>query len=72
MTKKTINDSVAYIRGLAEKRGRNADWAEEAVREAVSITSDEALQLGVIDLIADNLGDLLEQINGRVVEVAGV
>jgi membrane-bound serine protease (ClpP class) len=72
MTKKTINDSVAYIRGLAEKRGRNADWAEAAVREAVSITSDEALQLGVIDLIADNLGDLLEQIDGLVVEVAGV
>jgi membrane-bound serine protease (ClpP class) len=72
MMKKTINDSVAYIRGLAEMRGRNADWAEEAVREAVSITSEEALDLGVIDLIADNLGDLLEQIDGRVVEVAGV
>jgi len=72
MTKKAINDSVAYIRGLAEKRGRNADWAEEAVREAVSITSEEALKLGVIDLIADNLGDLLAQIDGRTVEVAGV
>jgi membrane-bound serine protease (ClpP class) len=70
--KKTINDSVAYIRGLAEMRGRNADWAEEAVREAVSITSEEALDLGVIDLIADNLGDLLEQVDGRLVEVAGV
>ena len=72
MTKKTINDSVAYIRGLAEMRGRNADWAEDAVREAVSITSEEALQLGVIDLIANNLGDLLEKIDGRVVEVAGI
>lgn len=72
MTKKTINDSVAYIRGLAEMRGRNADWAEEAVREAVSITSEEALKLGVIDLIADNLGDLLAQIDGRTVEVAGM
>jgi membrane-bound serine protease (ClpP class) len=72
MTKKTINDSVAYIRGLAEMRGRNADWAEDAVREAVSITSEEALQLGVIDLIANNLGDLLEKIDGRVVELAGI
>jgi len=72
MTKKTINDSVAYIRGLAEMRGRNADWAEDAVREAVSITSEEALELGVIDLIANNLGDLLEKIDGRVVEVAGI
>jgi len=69
MTKKTVNDSVAYIRGLAEKRGRNADWAERAVRQADSITSEKALELGVIDLIAANIGDLLEQIDGRVVEV---
>jgi membrane-bound serine protease (ClpP class) len=69
MMKKAINDSVAYIRGLAEKRGRNADWAERAVREADSITSEKALELGVIDLIAANIGDLLEQVNGRTVEV---
>jgi membrane-bound serine protease (ClpP class) len=69
MMKKAVNDSVAYIRGLAEKRGRNADWAERAVREADSITSEKALELGVIDLIAANIGDLLEQADGRTVEV---
>jgi membrane-bound serine protease (ClpP class) len=69
MTKKVVNDSVAYIRGLADKRGRNADWAERAVRDADSITSEKALELGVIDFIADNVGDLLEKADGRVVEV---
>jgi membrane-bound serine protease (ClpP class) len=69
MMKKTVNDSVAYIRGLAGKRGRNADWAELAVREADSITAEKALELGVIDLIAANIGDLMEQADGRVVEV---
>ncbi|MEL6372150.1 MAG: nodulation protein NfeD [Pseudomonadota bacterium] len=64
---KVINDSVAYIRALAEERGRNADWAESAVREAASITSREALELGVIDLIADDIDDLLTQIDGRTV-----
>ncbi|MEM9705133.1 MAG: nodulation protein NfeD [Pseudomonadota bacterium] len=67
---KIINDSVAYIRSLAEERGRNADWAEKAVREAASVTSNEALELGVIDLIADDLDDLLTQLDGRVVETA--
>jgi membrane-bound serine protease (ClpP class) len=71
MTKKVVNDAVAHIRGLASKRGRNADWAELAVREAASITSEEALELGVIDLIAANVGDLLEKIDGMVVEVNG-
>lgn len=71
MTKKAVNDAVAHIRGLAEKRGRNADWAELAVREAASITSEEALELGVIDLIAENVGDLLEKADGMVVEVNG-
>jgi len=69
MTKKVINDSVAYIRGLADKRGRNADWAERAVREADSITSDKALELGVIDFIAKDLGELLEKADGMTVEV---
>jgi len=67
---KVINDSVAYIRALAEERGRNADWAEEAVRDAASITANEALELGVIDLIADDIDDLLRQIDGRSVAVA--
>jgi len=71
MSRKAINDSVAYVRGLADKHGRNADWAELAVREAASITSEEALEIGVIDLIAEDVGDLLEQIHGRTVEVQG-
>jgi len=65
---KVINDSVAYIRALAEEHGRNADWAEKAVREAASITSREALELGVIDVIAADRADLLKQIDGRVVK----
>lgn len=69
MAQKAVNDAVAWIRSLAEKRGRNADWAELAVREADSISSEEALELGVIDLIAHNVGDLLEQVNGMIVEV---
>ena len=67
---KVINDSVAYIRALAEERGRNADWAEDAVRDAVSITANEALELNVIDLIATDIDDLLTQVNGRTVTVA--
>jgi len=67
---KVINDSVAYIRALAEERGRNADWAESAVRDAVSITANQALELGVIDLIADDIDDLLTQIDGRTVKTA--
>ncbi|HOP19244.1 MAG TPA: nodulation protein NfeD [Amphiplicatus sp.] len=70
MRAKVINDSVAYIRALAEERGRNADWAESAVREAVSVTSREALELGVIDLIANDIDDLLKQIDGETVKVS--
>jgi membrane-bound serine protease (ClpP class) len=69
MSRKAVNDSAAWIRGLARLRGRNADWAEEAVRAAESITSEQALELGVIDFIAVDLGDLLEQAHGRQVEV---
>lgn len=71
MSRKVINDSVAYVRGLANKHGRNADWAELAVRDAASITAEEALEIGVIDLIAKDVGDLLEQSHGRTVEVQG-
>ncbi|MEM8937646.1 MAG: nodulation protein NfeD [Pseudomonadota bacterium] len=67
---KVINDSVAYIRALAEERGRNADWAESAVRDAASVTANEALELNVIDLVADDIDDLLVQIDGRTVDVA--
>ncbi len=65
---KVVNDAVAYIRGIAAKRGRNADWAEKAVRESVSITAEEALRLGVIDLIAADLEGLLKAVDGRKVE----
>ncbi len=71
MKAKMINDAVAYIKGLAEQRGRNAEWAELAVREAVSLTAREALELNVIDAVADNVTDLLEQINGRTVDMNG-
>ena len=67
---KVINDSVAYIRALAEERGRNADWAEKAVREAASVTSRIALKLGVIDYVADDLDDLMRQIDGKTVSTA--
>jgi len=72
MMRKQINDSAAYIRGLAQLRGRNAAWAERAVREAVSLSAREALTLKVIDLMADDLPQLLKQLNGRAVSAAGV
>jgi membrane-bound serine protease (ClpP class) len=70
-TRKVVNDAVAYIRGLAELNGRNADWAAEAVRTAVSLPASDALKLNVIDVIADDVPDLLRQIDGRTVKVAG-
>ena len=69
--RKAVHDAAAYIRGLAELRGRNAEWAERAVREAVSLPASEALELKVIDLVATDLDDLLRQINGRVVKMNG-
>jgi membrane-bound serine protease (ClpP class) len=71
MQEKMVNDAVAYIRSLAQLRGRNADWAEKAVREAASLSASEALDEHVIDLIARDLDDLLAKIDGRTVEVAG-
>jgi membrane-bound serine protease (ClpP class) len=68
MAKKVENDSAAYIRSLAERRGRNAEWAEKAVRESVSATEKEAVKLNVIDLVAEDLSDLLSQIDGRTLE----
>lgn len=65
--KKIENDAVAYIRGIAELRGRNADWAEQAVREAVAVNENEAARLGVIDFVATDLDDLLRQAEGRTV-----
>jgi membrane-bound serine protease (ClpP class) len=69
MERKVVNDAVAYIRGLAELRGRNADWAEQAVRGAASLSATAALQNHVIDLIARDVPDLLTQLDGRHVKV---
>lgn len=71
MKTKIINDAVAYIRGLAQLHGRNADWAEEAVRKGASLPAEEALKLNVIDVIAGGLSDLLNQLDGREVIVRG-
>jgi membrane-bound serine protease (ClpP class) len=70
-TRKIISDAIAYIRSLAELNGRNADWAAEAVRGAASLPASEALKLHVIDLMADDLGDLLQKLDGRTAVVAG-
>jgi membrane-bound serine protease (ClpP class) len=69
MERKVVNDAVAYIRGLAELRGRNAEWAEQAVRGAASLSASAALQQKVIEIIARDLPDLLTQIDGREVRV---
>jgi membrane-bound serine protease (ClpP class) len=69
MTAKQVHDAAAFIRGLAQLRGRNAEWAERAVREAVSLTANEALQAKVIDVVARDMADLLAQIDGRTVRV---
>ena len=71
MAEKVVNDMVAYTKSIAEKKGRNAAWAEQAVRESVSVTEKEALELKVIDLVADDLDDLLEKIHGKTVEGKG-
>jgi len=67
LERKMVNDAVAYIKALANRHGRNAQWAEQAVREAVSLTSEEALETGVIDLVAADIDDLLQKIDGRTV-----
>lgn len=69
MERKVLNDAIAYIRGLAEAHGRNAEWAEDAVRNAATLTAKEALEQNVIDLIAANQSELLEAINGREVKI---
>ena len=67
--RKATNDAVAFIRSLAQLRSRNATWAEAAVREAASLPAGEALERGVIDLVADDLDDLLRKIDGRTVKI---
>ncbi len=71
MLAKVTNDAAAYARGLAKKRGRDTEWAEKIVRESISSTAEEVLELGVIDLIANDLEDLLEKLDGRTVDVNG-
>ena len=71
LMRKVTHDAVAYIRGLAQLRGRNADWAERAVREAVSLPADEALKLKVIDLMADDAADLARKLDGRAIQAGG-
>jgi membrane-bound serine protease (ClpP class) len=72
MESKRINDAAAYLRSLAQMHGRNVEWAELAVREAASLPAVEALAQGVIDIVAIDIRDLLEQAQGRPVTVAGV
>ena len=72
LTRKVVNDAVAYIRGLADLRGRNADWAEQAVREAASLTAEAALENNVIDIIAADQRDLIQQLDGTKIKVLGM
>jgi len=67
---KMVNDAAAYIKTIAEKRGRNVQWAEKAVRESVSITEQEAIEIGVIEFIANDVEELIEIINGVRVTTA--
>jgi membrane-bound serine protease (ClpP class) len=71
MERKRVHDAAAYLRGLAQLRGRNADWAERAVRESVSLTAAEALKQNVIEVVAADVPDLLAQLDGRNVTVLG-
>ncbi|MBM7062307.1 nodulation protein NfeD [Pseudomonas sp. UL073] len=70
LTRKQVNDAAAYIRGLAQLRGRNAEWAERAVREAVSLPAEEALKQRVIDRVASDLPALLSQLDGQTLKTA--
>ena len=72
MSEKVINDMVAQAKSVAEKRGRNARWVEDAIRESVSVTETEALKENIIDLIATDTDDLIKQLNGREIKDRGV
>jgi len=71
MQEKMTQDAAAYIRSIAEKKNRNVNWAEDAVRKSVSATAEEALKLGIIDVIAESVDELLEKIDGMEVELVG-
>ena len=72
MSEKVTNDMVANARSIAQKRGRNADWIERAIRKSVSVTETEALKANVIDIVAKDIDDLIHQINGRKIQDKGV
>ena len=65
MERKIVNDAIAYIESLAQLRGRNAEWARKAVQEGASLSADDALEIGVIDIVAGSVTDLLQQVHGR-------
>ncbi len=71
MIEKVTNDAVAYLKSLAKERGRNEAWAEQAVRESASVDAETALNIGVVDLLADNETELIERLDGRTVSVRG-
>jgi len=71
MARKAMNDAAAYLRGLAQMRGRNADWAERAVRESVSLTAEEALKQNVIEIVAPDVPSLLAQLDGKTLTALG-
>ena len=71
MTEKILNDLTAYIRGIVKQKGRNAEWAEKAIRESVSVTSKEALEIKAIDVMADSVTDLLNKIDGKKIKKKG-
>ena len=72
MERKVLNDAVSYIKGLAELRGRNVEWAEATVRDASNLTASEALEMNVIDIVANDLSTLLADIDGRTVSAGGL
>jgi membrane-bound serine protease (ClpP class) len=71
MSKKVVNDMVAFAKGIAKRQGRNEQWAEEAIRESVSITAQEAVEKKVVDLVADDMDDLIAKLDGREIKEKG-
>ena len=71
MSKKVVNDMAAYARGIAEEKGRNGEWVEKAIRESVSVTADEALEIKVVDLVAADVDELVRLVDGREITLAG-
>jgi len=72
MSEKVVNDMVAHVKSIAEKRKKNVEWVEKAVRKSISVTESEALKENVIDIVAKDMDDLIRQINGRKIEDKGL